>query len=693
MTSTSLSKSDFAADSPSPAAPTADRRHDIDGLRAVALLGVVFYHAVFYRTRGFFIGVDMFFVISGYFITLGLLKDLERGSFTLGGFYARRAWRIIPPLAGMALCCVIPAYFWYPPLEFIQFGKTLASVLAFFSNLFFYSQGGYFDAAVENSPFLHTWFLSVQVQFYILFPFFFRFIHRRFPGKIVVIITAALLGSLALSQLSVVYFSRGAYYLLFSRLWELLTGSLVAILSHRGIPRTGTLSGWRAEGLGWIAVLSIAIPGLAYSPETPFPGLAAFPVCLGTAILIALPQVSRRRPSISALLSVRPAVFVGRISYSVYLWHWPIFVYLKSGLMVDQLTRDTKFLAILISLGAGFVAWAILERGLGNAKRLGARLRIAIMLIPLALAMILLGALYGTSGLPQRFPPEAQPYIQALEDSQAFNASALPCQINDPTPEAVERVRRGDLCVFGDAADPGPLFLAWGDSHINHLIPLLDDIAGDLSIQGLLLTTPARPPLLDVYHDRSDSPSQKRDYMALTRAAVEMIREKEIPVVLLASFWPGSFLRDLTARREDGTVLVRFDAILQGLRNTLSALSEAGCEVWLVQTVPFYPVSVPRLMIRETTAGRDPRRFYLRFADYEKNNAEAKAILDTVAKEFPNVRVIEPGSVLCSDGEVCLPVIDNQPLYFDDNHLSAFGAHLLKPAFAGFVDSLERFKK
>lgn len=671
-----------------------ERCDDIDGLRAVALLCIVFYHAGFFLARGFFIGVDIFFVISGYFIALGLLRDLDRESFSLGGFYLRRAWRIIPPLAGVALCCIIPAYLWATPPDFIQFGKTLLSVVTFVSNYFFYSQGGYFDAPLEDNPFLPTWFLSVQVQFYTIFPLVFRLVARRFPKKILFLVTASLLLSLGLSEFSVRHLPTAAYFLLFSRFWELLLGSLIAILCHRKILRPAALPRWAAECLGWGAVAAIALCGLTYDPGTAFPGFAALPVCLGAALLIVLPYSAGQRLSVNALLSLRPLVFIGLISYSVYLWHWPIFVYFKTYLMVETLPRKIKFLAILCSFAMGLLSWALLERGLGNARGIGKKTRMGILLTPVVVAALLLAVLFVTSGMPNRFPHAAQPCIAVLAEAEESAVAGAAVQINDVNPQAVEQVRRGDLHVLGKKTQPDTKFLAWGDSHMYHLGTLLDKISDDLSVQGLLLTTPGHPPLLDVYRSRWDATdSQRESYMNMTRAAVELIREKHIPIALLSCYWWFYPNQDLTAPapEESGSNPTGFSALRHGFHTTVAALEEAGCEVWIVRPIPFYPVSVPLAMMRTLRAGESqpPHVLRLSVTNYADKNADVLAILNELAERHPNVRFIDPVPQLCPDGR-CLSEIDNRPLYFDDNHLSKFGSLYLEPAFADFITALEK---
>lgn len=668
------------------------RRDDIDGLRAVALFFVMLYHAAFGLTRGLFIGVDMFFFISGYFIAHGLLRDLDGGRFSLGGFYLRRLWRIVPPLAVVALCCIVPAYLWFTPPDLIQFGKTLLSVLTFVSNYFFYSQGGYFDAPLESNPFLPTWFLSVQVQFYLVFPLLIYFFHRRFPKRLPAFVLALLTGSLVLSQISVSVYPKAAYFMLYSRFWELVLGSLVAILQLRGTLRRVSLPGWAAECLGWGAVAVVVACGLRYTPNTPFPGLTALPVCLGTAILVVLPLVARRPPSVSVLLGLRPLAFIGVISYSVYLWHWPIFVYLKEYLMVHLLSVRMRFFAILCSLVVGLLSWFLLERGLGNVKGLGKRWKAGIMLVPVCVAAVFLAVASATSGLPNRFPPEAQPYIDVLAEMHEAAVTGDAVQVHDIAPETIEKVDIDDAGVYalgkGDGAKP--TFLVWGDSHAYHIGALFEHIADELSIDGLLFTSSGFPPLLGAYRPYNDATQAKRESrMKLMRAAAEMVRLKRIPVVLLVGYWRLYPERDLTASLPDGKTLAGYAAFELGLDNMVASLEEMGCEVWILRSIPSFPLSIPLMAMRTLQRGGDPRRVRFGVEEHNKKEAEVNGVLDEIARRHPSVKFIDPVPALCPDG-ACRFEVDNLPLYFDDNHLSKRGALYLEPAFADFIASLKK---
>lgn len=658
-------------------------RHDIDGLRAVAILAVVFYHANFPLFHGGFVGVDVFLVISGYFITGSLLGSLEKADFSIGRFYQRRAARIVPPLFVMAMCSVPVAYFLFLPQELEQFGKTLMSVAAFCSNLFFYSQGGYFDAPLEGNPFLHTWFLSIQVQFYIFFPLILLLIVRRWKGRESACIAVLLAASFILSVLATRYAPQAGYFFLSSRSWELLIGSLLAVRQRRTNGRESfMLPAGVAETLALAALAGILVPIPLFSGQTSFPGFAALPPCLGAFLLIWLPTASSRPPLVNRLLCLRPALFVGTVSYSLYLWHWPILVFMKDSMLRQRLQLRYALLGVVVSLVVAWISWYFLERSSRGGRR-------AAWFQPglLAVAIVTGGILAALEGLPGRLPPEASGYAEALDEMRDAVKYA-PCQINDPNQAGLERVQRGDLCLLGEADGQGPLFFSWGDSHMDHYRPLLRKAADELSAFGMHLPVPGRLPLVGAYREHYDTPSQKRYSMEIAAAAVELVKERHIPLVILSGNWAGAEV-DLRAPLADGEIAAGHEALAVALDRTVAAFEEAGVEVWIVKPTPIFDISVPRRLIRDVRAGRDPEAFAFPLAEFKRRAAATEAVFATMAAQHPNVRFIDPTATLCADGENCLASARGKSLFFDSNHLTEFGALYLEPSFGDFIAAMQ----
>lgn len=358
-------------------------RPDIDGLRAIAVLPVLFFHVGVRGFSGGFVGVDVFFVISGYLITGILVRDIEAGRYSIAGFYRRRILRIFPALIGVMIATTAAACLLLLPVEFAAFARSLAATALFASNIDFYRVTSYFNPGGTSQPLLHTWSLAVEEQWYILWPLVLAAIGSGRIGRIRAVAIAITLVSFALSLWLLPVDPAATFYLLPTRAWELGLGATLAVLAVR--PRAGLLN----EALALIGLALIALSVKFYTADTAFPGLAAVPPCLGTALLLH----SGRAPSwVGQLLSLAPLRFVGLISYSLYLWHWPIVVFADTGLLLPK-TPLVIAAIILVSIGAATLSWWLVEtpfRRHASAWRTSRVLGVgaALMLAMVALAAI-----------------------------------------------------------------------------------------------------------------------------------------------------------------------------------------------------------------------------------------------------------------------------------------------------------------
>ncbi|MCP4923786.1 MAG: acyltransferase, partial [bacterium] len=306
-------------------------RPEIDGLRALAVLPVLFYHAGIPGFSGGFVGVDVFFVISGYLITSIILKEIEAGTFTLSHFWERRARRILPALFTVIISCFIAGWFFLLPGDYKELGDSALAQSFFVSNVFFWRKVGYFATAAETKPLLHTWSLSVEEQFYIFFPLlllvFSKFCSRKNLLKFVM---AGLVLSLTLCiwiqhskiafELSPIWFDNAgaAFYLLPTRMWELLIG---AALTFSPI----ALNFNRRATFGVFGIFGILTAIVFYNDQTIFPGYTALLPCMGAALILWSNE--RKVNIVGRFLSLKPLNFIGKISYSLYLWHWPLLAF------------------------------------------------------------------------------------------------------------------------------------------------------------------------------------------------------------------------------------------------------------------------------------------------------------------------------------------------------------------------------
>ena len=337
-------------------ASTGGYRPDIDGLRAVAVLSVLLFHAGFGAFRFGFIGVDIFFVVSGYLISGLIFGEIKSGEFSFSSFYKRRIVRIIPALSVMTLFVLAFGVIRLFPSELMKLAKSALASATGTSNIFFFLHTNYFEDSAESSPLLHTWSLGVEEQFYLLMPSVLILLKNASPTRRNILLSILFALSLVLS----IYWSGqnppAGFYLLPSRAWELLVGTLAAM---RVVPPISRRS--YRETAAVLGLAAILLPGMFYDSSVPFPGIAALVPCLGAAVLIV--SAESGPTFISRALSLRPVVFVGLISYSLYLWHWPLIVFQSFGRFLNTGISPTvdRVLILPVAVVAATVSWRFVE--------------------------------------------------------------------------------------------------------------------------------------------------------------------------------------------------------------------------------------------------------------------------------------------------------------------------------------------
>lgn len=600
-------------------------RPDIDGLRAIAILPVLLFHAHVPGLPGGYVGVDIFFVISGFLITGIIAREVDEGRFSLIRFYERRARRILPALTVMIVAVLGGAAWLYLPGDFEGVPRSALAASLFLSNAYFYATTGYFAGDADTKPLLHTWSLAVEEQFYIAFPLLLMLIARFTPRWRTGLLIAAALGSLVLSVAMAQDTSGFAFYLPATRAWELLAGALLA-LGAIPVVRAGLVR----EILALLGVGAIVVAVTLFDRETPFPGAAALLPVLGAAALLhCAPDTAAGR-----LLSWPPLRWVGLISYSLYLWHWPVIVFAEYA-SDRTLAGWSAAGAIGLSALLAFLSWRFVERPLRDARAMPAGQLFAVAGIAMAGLMALSLALIATGPWASRFPPAVLALAAARDDvspmRKACHDSAL---------------RGAEPCVLGPKGALDAIL--WGDSHGV-------EMAYALSLQGRTLTqmtTSSCPPVLD-WRGAKDARCAQAN-----RATFERIRtDRRLHSIYLSAFWANGTFVD--------------PATLAQLDRTIAALRAAGRTVVIIGAVPPQQVDVPRYLAHlaragrmEEAQGRDPASLRVATAGLRALFAKWQA---------RGVRVIDPITALC-DTRQCAIIAGGKPLYFDSHHLSIAGA-------------------
>ena len=390
-------------------------RADIDGLRALAVVPVLFYHVGIPGFAGGFVGVDIFFVISGYLICGMIDEDIRDGSFSLAKFYKRRILRILPALFVMFLVTSILAYIYCLPVELEDYSKSLASAIGSVSNVYFAATAGYFDAPAETKPLLHTWSLGVEEQFYLIVPLLmllcYRFVAQRAKLLFAVAAVLSFAAAFAFSYRNTTF----VFYLTPFRAWELALG---ALLSIKYIPAPGTSFGKDACGVtGMLLLLGVIVLG---SPSAPLL-LMTFLAGIGSALVIASSE--RGTSSAGRLLSLRPVVFIGLISYSLYLWHWPLIVFQRTDALFssDSSGIATKLVLIATSIGIAWLSWKFVEIPFRSmAGKTSKAMVFGTASAAMTSAVALCGLVLVMKGAPSRFPDR----VVAIGAYLAYNPAA-----------------------------------------------------------------------------------------------------------------------------------------------------------------------------------------------------------------------------------------------------------------------------
>jgi len=606
-------------------------RADIDGLRALAVIPVLFYHVGVPGFAGGFVGVDIFFVISGYLICGMIDGDIRGGTFSLGNFYKRRILRILPALFVMFLVTSILAYLYCLPVELEDYSRSLASAVGSISNVYFAGTAGYFDAPAETKPLLHTWSLGVEEQFYLITPLLMLFAYRvlRKRAKLLFAVVAALsLGAaLAVSYRNTTF----AFYLTPFRAWELALG---ALLSVGFVPAPQTVSGKNFCGVtGLLVLFGTVLFGSSSAPLLAMTSLAS----IGSALVIVS---SERGPSAAGrLLSLRPIVFVGLISYSLYLWHWPLIVFQRTDglIFAGPSGLSTKLALIIVSISIACLSWKFIELPFRSRAKDSSKAAVfGIATTAMTSALALCGLALIANGAPFRFPDRVVAIASylAYDPSAAFRSGHCYLSTNRQHLDV-------QTCMTPDPKRPN--YLLVGDSHAAHLWFGLSSAMPEVNIMQATASAcrPAIPPV-SLFDTRACPKLMQfvfNDFLA----------NNKVDKVLIAASWK--------------------DEDIPALSNILDVLEQRQIDVIVLGPIVEYDSALPRLLADEILHNKPFIAGAMRTAGIRERDRMLSRIVAAKGAAYISVYDSVCGNGRCdefADGDI--------PMQFDAGHLTAKGS-------------------
>jgi len=662
------------------AAGNADRayRTDIDGIRSLAILSVVLFHAGAPGLSGGFTGVDVFFVLSGYLIGGHIFGELQAGRFSYLRFYQRRAKRILPAFYVVLAFILAGTLVLLTPLNAYHTARSAFTATLSVSNFEFWQHSGYFSPGSEFNPLLMTWSLGVEEQFYVVIPLLMVLLARVRRGWVLPSILAVCAGSFAYAVAMLPSYPSMVFYLLPSRAWELGVGVALAVieLSLGRYAKKGPLT----EAMSAAGLLAVVLPFALLNKTTPFPGAAALPSVLGTALLLAVPQswINRR------LLSLPPLVFIGRISYSWYLWHWPMLAFLRVMYGKPILPVTVGLGAVALALGAAILSYFVIEQPFRRSKRAPGPLLVRYALVTVvclaASAVIAKG-----HGFPGRYPVLSR--METITEERGSDA----CLVDD----GVAAPNLAPACY--DRSDARPLVALWGDSHSGAIAPGMRAAAERSGYGFVQLGKLACMPLLGAVRYTPELPRETAECIQFNERTLAVLRgDPRIRVVVLSGFWANPFR--LNAAGGEETWLTPDEAherqvptreaeralFTRALAETIRELQTAGKKavvlgdtpaftfdpIWKVSTsaVPAERWLVEWLHVPDGGDTGDAAPGYL------ESDAYADAAIRETLGAIPGAALVELKPSLCVSADRCLYRQGESLFYADDHHLTPDGA-------------------
>ena len=674
-------------------------RKEIDGLRAIAVIPVVFFHAGISSFSGGYVGVDVFFVISGYLITSLIVAEKEKEEFSIINFYERRARRILPALFFMSLVCVPFSFLLMSPSQLKEFSDSLISIPLFVSNFVFWGESGYFSSAAEEKPLLHTWSLAVEEQYYLLFPIFILIFWKLKKEILVSIIFITSILSILLAQFGSNLASQPpfydevfrynaipdfAFFLAPTRAWELLFGSLTAFFLLKERKNKFFVS----QILSLTGMSMIIFSIIAFDSSTSFPGFSALIPVLGTILIIIY---AKEGTLIYKLLSLRPLVFFGLISYSIYLWHQPLFAFTRLS-SINSPSVMTYVILSLISFFLGWLSWKYIEAPF-RKKDFFTRKQIFLSSLIVGLFIISIGVIgVSSNGFIERF---SQKELKAIQPEKFSNSI---CKWTSP----IEEYPNLEFCEFGDLNSLKKSIVLYGDSHADSLTSSLDKTLKEKKLKGIKIINSYCEPVIGFYNKKNANIFSKNRCEEIFSKILIEIKKINVEHVIIFNRWSFRFfpvkdqISQLNFNNEEGGIeyvknfreYLAFDGINftsdgESKKNTfnkfIKSFLDKEIKVKLIYPLPEVGWNLSKLnMVNSIFNGSIPDKVSTSVQVFNKRQNFSNYVLDSL-KDSAFLERIYLDKIFCSETYKgrCIAQIDGIPFYYDSNHLSNKGAEVL----------------
>lgn len=634
-------------------------RPDVDGLRAVAVGMVLLYHANLGFPGGF-VGVDVFFVISGFLITGLILKEQNAGEFSLANFWVRRIRRIIPASTVVVFATLLAGFFLLLPDDYTSLSKSAVAQQLMLSNVFFWRSTGYFDGPAELMPLLHTWSLAVEEQFYLGFPVLLIFLNRCRRRNAGLLLFFLFLISLAASHYGVKTSPSATFFLLPARAWELLAGGLLWFL-----PAPKHLRPWMQGVLAGVSIAGIITAGWIFSADTPFPGLNATLPCGATALLIYVNSCRISFPA--SIIASKPFVFIGLLSYSLYLWHWPILAFTRYWIGIEFHPLYGVGAISLSSLLA-YLSWRFIETPLRRSKIAVPRVRVySAAILSASIVIAISSIIVWRDGLPSRLPQHVRGLLETGEIAR------VPVR----TPKEIASQGLPLLAKSADISKGGIDLVMWGDSHTEMIFEVATDLSEKHSVSVAIAVKHGTLPLVGIRPQFN--PDKKEAWNA---AVLRFIKENSVKNVLLTARWENaSDWKSLDDKRrlsftEMKTTREAEITLAAGLEKTIKELSAQGVRIWIMRQVPVQEGVNPRnrIVLARIYGLKLPNGTSLK-----RHTKRHEFVSRVFARDFMNEVVALDPTRFCFDSNGRSIICDDvgNCMYRDDDHLSPLGAKLL----------------